>query len=268
VQACDPPLQDRRERRLPIHDADPTLANMARFERLNELGELLDSSFVLSLHVPLTTLGAHATHHLFDGLRLRRLRHGQLLINTSRGGVIDDAALERWVGEDGRAVLDVWEGEPEPRAGLLPAEGGVLLGTPHVAGYSQEGKVAATRMIHEALCRFIGRTPDFDGQSVLGPRGMLPLRCTDRQAAHDWRPWIEQAIPLQRDDRDLRRVMARPATSRGAAFERLRREYLHRRELRAFRVDDDAPLDPQTHSQLAALGITVPPEPNTALPRW
>ncbi len=267
VLACDPPLADLRARGESVPDPDPTLANMARFERLTELGDLLDSSFVLTLHVPLVHGGPHPTAHLFDELRMRRLRHGQLLLNTSRGGVVDDAILERWVADDGRAVIDVWEGEPTPRAGLLPREGGVLLGTPHIAGYTLEGKVAGTRMIHEALCAFIGRTPDFDGRQVLGPRGMLPLRCSDPNAAHDWRPWIEQAIPLRRDDESLRRVVNAASGDRGRAFEDLRRNYLMRRELPAFRIEDAA-LDPQTHAQLGSLGISVPPKPTAdPLPR-
>lgn len=256
VLACDPPLAEVRERREPIDDPDPTLANMARFERLNSLDDLLESAFVLTLHVPLTRVGPHRTARMFDAMRLHRLRHGQLLLNTSRGGVVDDAALERWLAREGRAVLDVWEGEPTPRTGLFLPKG-VRLGTPHVAGYSLDGKVAATRMVHEALCRFLGREPTFDGHEVLGPPGMLPLRCDDPLASRDWRPWVEAAIPLRPDDKALRRVMASPVAQRGRAFEALRRSYSLRRELSAFRVEH-ATLDALTHQHLTALGLVVP----------
>lgn len=262
VLACDPPLADRRAAGLPTVDPDPGLTTMARFERLVPLSRLLDSAQVVTLHVPLERAGPHPTWHLVDADALARLRQGQLLLNTSRGGVVDDAALERWLSEGlGAAALDVWEGEPRPRPGLLASPGGVLLGTPHVAGYSLEGKVAATRMVHEALCRFLGRTPSFDGRAVLGPRGGLVLRCDDPDAAHDWRPWVAAAIPLHLDDAALRTAMARPEAERAVAFEALRRRYALRRELSAFSIEPHVALDHDTHQRLAGLGIGVPPGP-------
>lgn len=262
VLACDPPLAARRAARVPTEDPDPALKNMARFERLGTLEDVLESSFVITLHVPLERLGVHRTWHMIGSEVLSRLKHGQLLINTCRGGVIDDAALEAWIaGRSAHAVLDVWEGEPRPRPGLLR---GVRLGTPHVAGYSLEGKVAATRMVHEALCRWLGRTPDFDGRRVLGAPGSLELRCDDEDAAHDWRPWVEAAIPLLQDDVALRAAVAQPEAERGAAYEELRRGYALRRELSAFAIEPHVALDPETHERLSALGITVPPQPTAA----
>lgn len=279
VLACDPPLLQRRAAGLPIVDPDPALANMGRYERLGSLEEVLESSFVITMHVPLVREGPYCTWHLLDDARLTRLRYGQLVINTSRGGVIDDAALEKWIASgSGRAVLDVWEGEPHPRQGLLAPPGpqaqpglltepqGILLGTPHVAGYSLEGKVAATRMVHEALCQWIGRAPDFDGRTVLGVPGSRVLRSADLNSAHDWRPWVLAAVPLMQDDAAMRRAMAPPESQRGVAFEALRKGYALRRELSAFSIDPNAALDYDTHHQLAALGITVPLEP-TALSR-
>lgn len=267
VLACDPPLGERRAAGLPTEDPDPALTIMARYERLGSLEQVLESSFVVTLHVPLERSGPHPTWHLMGDRLLSRLRHGQLLLNTCRGGVVDDAALERWLADaSGRAVLDVWEGEPRPRAGLLREPGGVLLGTPHVAGYSLEGKVAATRMVHEALCRFLGRAPSFDGRAVLGAPGSQVLRCSDPEAAHDWRPWLQAAVPLATDDAALRAVMGRPEAERAVAFEALRRRYALRRELSAFAIEPHVALDPDTHQRLSALGIGVPPEP-TASPR-
>ncbi len=267
VLACDPPLAERRAAGLPIEDPDPALANMGRYERLGSLRELLDSSFVITVHVPLVREGPHPTWHMLDQASMSRLRYGQLVINTSRGGVVDDAALEHWIAHgSGAAVLDVWEGEPNPRPALLRSAGGVLLGTPHVAGYSLEGKVAATRMVHEALCAWIGRTPDFDGRSVLGMPGSRVLRCEDRNASHDWRPWVAAALPLMQDDAALRATVARPEPERGAAFERLRKRYSLRRELSSFAIEPSAVLGAETQQRLVALGITMPGEP-TAPPR-
>jgi erythronate-4-phosphate dehydrogenase len=267
VLACDPPLAERRIAKQPVLDPDPALTNMARFERLGSLDEVLESSFVITMHVPLVHHGPHPTWHLFDERLFSRLRHGQLVINTSRGGVVDDAALERWLrAGSGHAILDVWEGEPLPQPGLLQPPGGVVLGTPHVAGYSLEGKVAATRMVHEALCQWLGRAPNFDGHTVLGTRGSLVLRCTDPSAAHDWRPWVEAAVPLLHDDAAVRATLGRSAVERGAAFEALRKGYALRRELSAFAIEPQVALDPDTYHRLAALGIGVPPAPTATPP--
>ena len=223
---------------------------------------------MITLHVPFEREGPYPTWHMFGRRLLSRLRHGQLLINTCRGGVIDDEALEDWLAAgSGHALLDVWEGEPRPRPGLLRPPGGVLLGTPHVAGYTLEGKVAATKMVHEALCRFLGRTPSFDGRAVLGSPGSKVLRCTDKHAASDWRPWIEAAVPLRPDDAALRAVMEEPEAERGAAFEALRRKYALRRELSAFAIDPSVDLEPETRERLTALGIKVAPEPGAPIQR-
>ena len=263
VLACDPPLAERRAAGVKTEDPDPGLTTMARFERLRAFEELLATANVITLHVPLERGRSHPTWHMADAGILSRLKQGQLVINTCRGGVIDDAALERWLAEGlGHAVLDVWEGEPRPRAGLVrPGPQGIRLGTPHVAGYSLEGKVAATRMVYEALCRWLKRTPDFDGRAVLGAPGSIVLRCYDKEAPHDWRPWIEAAVPLLPDDTALRAAVSKPDDERGVAFEALRRRYVLRRELSAFKIERHVDLDPETHQRLAALGIAVPPEP-------
>ncbi len=266
VLACDPPLADRQARALPIDDPDPSLANLARFERLVSLPELVESAVILTVHVPLHSGGDHPTAHLLDAEVLAGLRHGQLVINTCRGGVVDDEALEDWVTHSHtHALLDVWENEPTPRPGLLRGPGAARLATPHIAGYTLEGKVAATRMVHRALCRWLGRAPDFDGHAALGPVGGRPLHCDDPTAPHDWRPWVEAAVPLTPDDRRLRGLLVRPPQARAAGFEALRRGYALRRELSAFRIRD-APLDAATHGHLSALGIAVHGPPTLAAP--
>lgn len=105
---------------------------------------------IVTLHVPLLETTRHMLHH--DNLT------GFTLINTSRGAVVDNKALLQAI--DGNripaAALDVWEGEPQISAELLDV---VEIGTPHIAGYSFDGKVAGTRMIYEAFCRHFKITP-------------------------------------------------------------------------------------------------------------
>ena len=107
---------------------------------------------IITFHVPLTREGEYATWHLADESFFHRLLHTPYIINTSRGAVVDNAALLSAL-KDGRvkdAVIDVWENEPLLSIALLQR---VFIGTPHIAGYSADGKVNANNMVIDALCR-------------------------------------------------------------------------------------------------------------------
>ncbi|MBT8140277.1 MAG: 4-phosphoerythronate dehydrogenase [Gammaproteobacteria bacterium] len=105
---------------------------------------------VLSLHVPLTRNGEHATYHLLGEAELTQLGANAMLINSSRGAVVDNAALQKKIanGWTGYAVLDVWEGEPVADPELVTQ---VSLATPHIAGYSLPAKMRASHTIVAAM---------------------------------------------------------------------------------------------------------------------
>ena len=110
---------------------------------------------VITFHVPLTREGQYATYHMADDAFFHHLSRVPYIINTSRGGVVDNAALLQAL-EEGRvrdAILDVWEGEPNLNLDLLNR---VFIGTPHIAGYSADGKVNADNMVIDALCQHFG----------------------------------------------------------------------------------------------------------------
>lgn len=119
------------------------------------LQHLLRESDLVTLHVPLTLQGNDPTFHLIGREELRLMRPGTVLINTSRGEVIDTVALEASINEhrSPQAVLDVWENEPCIDRTLLQH---VRIATPHIAGYSADGKANATRMILSSLVGFFG----------------------------------------------------------------------------------------------------------------
>ena len=107
---------------------------------------------IVTFHVPLTHEGPYATYHIADEAFFHRLSRTPYIINTSRGEVVDNAALLHAL-QEGRvrdAVVDVWEGEPRLNTKLLER---VFIGTPHIAGYSADGKVNADNMVIDALCR-------------------------------------------------------------------------------------------------------------------
>jgi len=119
---------------------------------------------IITFHTPLTKDGPYATYHMADEQFFRHLPHRPLIINASRGGVVDNVALLQAL-RDGRvadAVIDTWEGEPDLNQELLQQ---VVIGTPHIAGYSADGKANATRMSLEAVAQFMG--VDFTPQIIL-----------------------------------------------------------------------------------------------------
>lgn len=130
---------------------DPPLGH-AGFVPLSVIEQEAD---VITFHVPLTRDGVHATWHLADEPFFHRLSKVPFLINTSRGEVVDNSALLTAL-QQGRvrdAVIDVWEGEPRLDEELLQR---VFIGTPHIAGYSADGKANADNMVIDALCRHFG----------------------------------------------------------------------------------------------------------------
>lgn len=127
---------------------DPPLGH-SDFVSMEEIAQQAD---VITFHVPLTREGQYATWHLADEHFFRQLPPIPYIINTSRGGVVDNIALLSAL-QEGRvrdAVLDVWEGEPLLNLDLLQR---VFIGTPHIAGYSADGKANADNMVIEALCQ-------------------------------------------------------------------------------------------------------------------
>lgn len=195
------------------------------------LQQVLDECDVISLHTPLERLGEHATHHLFGAERLAALKPGSWLINASRGAVVDNAALRELLPRrnDLQVVLDVWEGEPQVDVVLA---GLCRIATPHIAGYSLDGKLRGTAQIYQALCQHLGVTPSTELAQLM-PAPWLSEISLDAGAAVDWAlASICRAVyDPRRDDVDLRRSLQGDSTLRRAAFDGSRKRYPMRREI-------------------------------------
>ncbi len=227
---------------------DPLLPDEAIPERV-PLHAVLAGADILTLHVPLTQGGAHPTLHLLDGARLDLLKPGCLLINAARGAVVDNRALRARLeaGAALTAVLDVWEGEPRFDPHLRRR---VTVGTPHIAGYSREGRDNGTRAVHAAFCAWSGTAPPAVPDAAMQPLVVPPG--ADR---------LTQTILATFDVREEdRRMVAALATVSPAgddlarAFDALRRSCPERREFSHFRV---AGADPALAAELRLLGFAV-----------
>jgi len=209
---------------------DPPLQRRTGDPKYVPLEAMFDCDFV-TIHTPLTREGPDKTYHLADGRFFSRLRQGAVFLNASRGAVVDSQALAAAIHSRRLTAvgLDVWENEPNIDVGLLDE---VDLGSPHIAGYSLDGKIAGLIMIYQALCEHFGLPPKFDAGDFLPAPEVatieLPDDATDDQAAITCA--VEKVYSIVRDDANLRRIAKEPPDARGRFFDALRKSYPVRRE--------------------------------------
>ncbi|MBN1107962.1 MAG: 4-phosphoerythronate dehydrogenase PdxB [Bacteroidales bacterium] len=131
---------------------DPPRARKENDAKFTDLRTVLGESDIITLHVPLNVVGRDATWHLISEKSLKKMKKGAWIINSSRGEVADTAGLYKVLssGKPGGAVLDVWENEPDIDLELMSK---TFIATPHIAGYSTDGKANGTSMAVNALCR-------------------------------------------------------------------------------------------------------------------
>ncbi len=231
---------------------DPPLERATGERKYVPLDEIYDCDIV-TLHVPLTKEGPDATYHMVDAAFLENLRPGCILLNSSRGPVVEGAALAEALdeGQVSACVLDVWEGEPNIDVDLLDR---VFLGTPHIAGYSFDGKVNGTRQIYEAACRFVGIEPTWDPAPLL-PAPECPDVIVDPTDPEGVLHAVRAVYDIRRDDEAMRHLIDIAPDQRGALFDRLRKEYPRRREFFNTTFTLTSP-DPAIEARLQGLGFT------------
>lgn len=175
---------------------------------------------IITFHPTLSKDGDFPSYHLADEAFFNSLDHCRLLVNASRGPVVDNPALEQALdyGRLEDAALDVWENEPEIDVSLLNK---VYIATPHIAGYSAEGKMNASRMMLEAFARFIGY------KGVM-PSISLPVPDNHEVTAGSE---CEALLGIYSPKNDSAALKSEPS-----AFERLRNEYDLRREPSSYNV--------------------------------
>lgn len=217
------------------------------------LEEVLRECDVISLHTPLTRDGENPTRHLIDAQRLKALRPGTWLINASRGGVVDNTALRIHLesGADIDVALDVWEGEPEVNVRLAEL---CRIATPHIAGYSLDGKLRGTAQIYEAFCAWQQSAPAVDLDDLLPTQWLAELSLKE-ECDPEWAlAMLCRAVYDPRsDDANFRRSLAGDTQTRRAAFDALRKHYPPRREITGLWVDIQGD-SPRLESLLTALG--------------
>jgi erythronate-4-phosphate dehydrogenase len=210
---------------------------------------------VVTLHCSLIDRRPWPSRHLLGEHQLASIGSDALLINASRGPVVNNRALRTLLsaGAGPTAVLDVWEGEPRIDASLLRR---VRYGTPHIAGYSLDGKLKATRMLYEAVADFF--QVDLPAPATGGPARAALMLAEGLHGPALLRHLLLLHYDVRVDDSALRSATFEIDPRIAAAgFDRLRRHYPPRRELRGLVV---AGQDLSNHdlALLRALGCCCP----------
>lgn len=216
VLRCDPPRQRA--------EADSSFV---------ALSDVLQQSDIITFHVPLIRTGSDATVHLLNQNNIQQCKHNALIINSSRGEVADTQALLNFAAQHPEAAfaLDVWEGEPHPNAHLVERS---FVATPHIAGYSIEGKRNATRMLLNALSHhFSLPSIALPASASIQPEPLAP--CATLAEA------IMATYPIHTND--LRRI--------GQPFEAYRNAYAYRHDFSGFVANSQSPC----YAQLLQLGM-------------
>lgn len=196
---------------------------------------------IVSLHVPLTRDGPHPTWRMLSHDQLKQLPDHGLLVNAARGDVLAGNDL-LWELEVGRlfAALDTWPGEPDLDPKLVAA---ATVATPHVAGYSIEGKLNATQMVYGDFLEWLGQH-----RILSGSRGTAnltaPLVATVAEL-------VESVTGVARDDANLRESQDLMPAQRAAAFDQLRADYPARHEFSSYKV-----YDPELNDAAVKLGFS------------
>ena len=209
---------------------DPPLYRQTDDAKYLPIQELFDCDFI-TFHTPLTFEGIDKTFHLADEDFFNALKTGCVFVNASRGSVVDGAALKSAIqaGRLRAVALDVWENEPNIETELLEM---VDIGTPHIAGYSLDGKIAGMIMIYKSACEFFGIEPEFDIEDFLPEPDVkvIELNPNPGNQQDALLEIVRKVYSIDRDDMRLRQVLHEPAGKKGKLFDNLRKNYPVRRE--------------------------------------
>jgi len=214
---------------LKVLQNDPPRFRESKDSVFRELDELM-SCDVITLHVPLSHSGVDRTLNLFDEKRLHKMKRGSVLVNTSRGKVVDGLALKSALrkGYLSGAILDVWAEEPDIDKELLEL---VDVGTSHIAGYSYDGKVKGTKMVFDAICGFFS----IDKEWKVGlPPPEVPYIDRTVNENENFSEIIAEVVfkvyDIKKDDSKLRKILNLEGKEKKNFFDYLRANYWIRRE--------------------------------------
>ncbi len=204
---------------------DPPLKDQTGSDQYRSLEEAL-SADIVTLHTPLTSAGKYPTKGLISDQQLQMMKPDVILINAARGGVIDEAALLKRMASNPqmKTVIDCWENEPAVDHDLLR---NVTLATPHIAGYSYDGKVKASRMLYESLCNFLGYTYVWKDHDAV----IKKFEQSDNENGFSYlRELVFSCYDIRIDDQEMKKILQLSKDDAKKVFDQMRKNYRLRNE--------------------------------------
>lgn len=235
---------------------DPPRFAAEGIAELRPLNAILPVADIVSLHVPLTTEGDYATRRMVDCRFLSALKSGAIFVSAARGEVVDEEALllARGRNQISRMALDVFDGEPRIAPDTAAAADII---SPHIAGYSYQGRVNGTRMCYEAACRFFEKTPVWKPGPLTPPgSAIIKVDVRGRSAEEALDAVVRAAYEIEADDRALRAGLVEDDIARGKHFQNLRARYPERYEFASWTVELTG-ADTSLQSAVRALGFNL-----------
>ena len=214
---------------------DPPLQRIDDKRNFVSLDEIL-SADIITLHTPLNLIGVDKTFHFFDKENINKIKDGALLINSSRGAVINNNELLNLIDRKNlKVVLDVWENEPNVNVNLLQK---AIIATPHIAGYSYEGKVNGTKLIYNSLCNYLseGKSFSFD---LKNPTDQLKQLDGTEKIEGSLNSLISSIYSIKDDDIRMRKMITMNESERILEFDLLRKNYPNRREFNNYTIKSE-----------------------------
>ncbi|MFI5236845.1 MAG: 4-phosphoerythronate dehydrogenase [Ignavibacteriales bacterium] len=212
---------------------DPPLKRKNIGQNYSSLNEILKAD-IISLHVPLSTNGDDKTFHLLKENNLKEIKDEAIIINSSRGAVIDNTDLiKEAIKKNFSLIMDVWEGEPSINTNLLEKS---KIGTPHIAGYSLEGKINGTKIIYNELCKYFKMRPNW--KPALPAIESSELKLPDGKTNEDrLYKLFSNIYNIEEDDFDLRGILSMKLQEQPVYFDMLRKNYRVRREFSNYTIN-------------------------------
>lgn len=214
---------------------DPPLERKGNDQTFVSLKEIFKCD-IITFHTPLNLSGIDKTLHLINKDNLAQLKENTILINTSRGAVIDNNALFQILKRNKIiTAIDVWENEPELNLDLLSRTD---IATPHIAGYSYEGKVNGTIMIYNSLCEFLNIEKKFDFTLPAVQDPIIEMTFSDRFES-TINQLISNIYTIADDDLRMRKMLGMNKTDAVKEFDNQRKIYHIRREFNNYTLKSD-----------------------------
>jgi erythronate-4-phosphate dehydrogenase len=230
---------------------DPPLKRKTGNNLFVNLTDLMDVD-IITFHVPLNMEGEDRTYHLFDYEKINSFKDEAVIINASRGPVVENGALDQLIGNKKfTAVLDVWENEPEINMPLLQK---IKFASPHIAGYSYEGKINGTVILYNALCGFLNKKTEWTPVIPEAENSLIRIN-GDSSPENELCKAFNHVYSIRSDDSNMRGMVndANP----GKYFDNLRKNYNLRREFPNYTVDIN-PFNPEMTSVFKNFRFNTP----------